>query len=100
MGDGEDSFAKTVFDFIEILAEDVKPSLKQYASVMQLLNGYMPMIIELVESARGRRRKRFTLEMCFIDVVERLLMSLGNWELNLEQMKTQLQLCWYLEVQM
>ena len=98
MGDGEDSFAKTVFDFI--LAEDVKPSLKQYASVMQLLNGYMPMIIELVESDRGRRRKRFTLEMCFIDVVERLLMSLGNWELNLEQMKTQLQLCWYLEVQM
>ena len=100
MGDGEDSFAKTVFDFIEILAEDVKPSLKQYASVMQLLNGYMPMIIELVESDQGRRRKRFTLEMCFIDVVERLLMSLGNWELNLEQMKTQLQLCWYLEVQM
>ena len=100
MGDGEDSFAKTVFDFIEILAEYVKPSLKQYASVMQLLNGYMPMIIELVESDRGRRRKRFTLEMCFIDVVERLLMSLGNWELNLEQMKTQLQLCWYLEVQM
>ena len=100
MGDGEDSFAKTVFDFIEILAEDVKPSLNQYASVMQLLNGYMPMIIELVESDRGRRRKMFTLEMCFIDVVERLLMSLGSWELNLEQMKTQLQLCWYLEVQM
>jgi hypothetical protein len=100
MGDGEDSFAKTVFDFIEILAEDVKPSLNQYASVMQLLNGYMPMIIELVESDRGRRRKRFTLEMCFIDVVERLLMSLGSWGLNLEQMKTQLPLCWYLEVQM
>lgn len=55
MGDGEDSFAKTVFDFIEILAEDVKPSLSRYASVMQLLNGYMPMIIELVESDRGRR---------------------------------------------
>ena len=56
MGDGEDNFAKTVFDFIEILAEDVKPSLNRYASVMQLLNGYMPMIIELVESDRGRRR--------------------------------------------
>ena len=100
MGDGEDSFAKTVFDFIEILAEDVKPSLNQYASVMQLLNGYMPMIIELVESDRGRRRKSLTLKMSFIDVVEQLLMSLGSWEMNLGRMKTLLQLYWCLEVQM
>lgn len=53
MGEGEDSFAKTVFDFMEILAEDVKPSLTHYASVLQLLNGYMPLIIELVRSDRG-----------------------------------------------
>lgn len=55
MGEGEDSFAKTVFDFLEILAEDVKPSLTHYTSVLQLLNGYMPLIIELVRSDRGER---------------------------------------------
>ena len=53
MGEGEDYFAKTVFDFLEILAEDVKPTLTHYASVLQLLNGYMPLIIELVRSDRG-----------------------------------------------
>lgn len=53
MGEGDDSFAETVFNFFEILAESVDSSHPYYPSVLSLLNGYMPLMIDLVRSDRG-----------------------------------------------
>lgn len=53
MGDGDDSFAETVFNFFEILAASADESDPSYPSVVSLLNGYMPLMIDLVRSDRG-----------------------------------------------
>ena len=53
MNEGEDSFAKAVYDFFEILADDVSSSSKCYSDVLSLLNGYMPVMIDLIQSDRG-----------------------------------------------
>ena len=53
MGDGDDSFAETVFNFFEILAATADESDPSYSSVVSLLNGYMPLMIDLVRSDRG-----------------------------------------------
>ena len=53
MNEGEDSFAKAVYDFFEILADDVSSSSKCYSDILSLLNGYMPVMIDLIQSDRG-----------------------------------------------
>ena len=53
MGEGDDSFAETVFNFFEILASSAEESDPSYSAVVALLNGYMPLMIDLVRSDRG-----------------------------------------------
>ena len=54
MNEGEDTFAKAVYDFIEILAEEVDEQAACYSDVLSLLNGYMPLIVDLIKSDRGK----------------------------------------------
>ena len=70
MGDGDDSFAETVFNFFEILAASADESDPSYPSVVSLLNGYMPLMIDLVRSDRGT----FSL-LLHISLTSRLLHS-------------------------
>lgn len=53
MGEGDDSFAETVFNFFEILASTAIDTDPSYPFVITLLNGYMPLMIDLVRSDRG-----------------------------------------------
>lgn len=69
MGDGDDSFAETVFNFFEILAASADESDPSYPSVVSLLNGYMPLMIDLVRSDRGT----FPLSFLFLFLTSRLL---------------------------
>ena len=72
MGDGDDSFAETVFNFFEILAASADESDPSYPSVVSLLNGYMPLMIDLVRSDRG------TFFISFLSLTSRLLHS-STW---------------------